>query len=180
MVAPHVFNAVVRGQTLIDEGIIGAEKIHHAAVFVEDAVDEHLHLGAERRSERGVEGRINVGVGLERVHVANFQPLEREVGGQCLRARVGQHAADLMLQRFGIVQFALLGRGEQFLVGNAAPQEERQARRQFDAVQPVNAAGLGVGGRRLRRDTKTWRLPASRPWRSQCRFQMCRTFGPSV
>ena len=52
---------------------------------------------------------------------------------------------------------------EQFVVGNAAPQEERQARREFETVQLVDAAGLRVRRAAARRDTGTSRSTASRP-----------------
>ena len=117
MVAPDVLDAVVRGQPLIDERVVRAQKIHHAAVLVEDAVDEQLHLAAERHSERAIEGRISVRVGLQRIHIANLEPLEREVGRQRLGALVGQHAADLLLQHLGIAQLALFGHGEQVSSG---------------------------------------------------------------
>ena len=52
LVAAHVRDAVVRGQPLVDEGVVRGQQIHHAAVLAEHAVDEQLHLAAERRAQR--------------------------------------------------------------------------------------------------------------------------------
>ena len=43
-----------------------------------------------------------------------------------------------------IAEPAALGDGEQLVVGNAAPQEERQARRQLDVADPVNGPGTRI------------------------------------
>src|SRR5437773_1141923 len=56
--------------------------------------------------------------------VAEIQPLASEIGHQRLRASVGQHAAHLPFQYRRLVQFALSRQIEQFVVGNAAPQEK--------------------------------------------------------
>jgi hypothetical protein len=114
----------VGSQPLVDEGVVRGEKIHHAAVVAEHAVDEHFHLAAERGPERAIESRVNEWVGLQRVHVANLQPLKREVGGQGPRAGVGQHAPHLLLQHRGIAQLPLRRHVQELVVGHAAPQEE--------------------------------------------------------
>ena len=64
------------------------------------------------------------------------QPLRREVvherGG---RARIGEHAAHLLFEDRRLGELAALGEIEQPLVGNAAPEEERQPRCQLDVAQ---------------------------------------------
>ena len=58
--------------------------------------------------------------------------------------RVLQHPPDLLLQDRGILELALFGDGEKFLIGNAAPEEERKARCQFDVGDAVCFAGRHV------------------------------------
>ena len=86
------------------------------------------------------------------VEVAQIQPLRREVVDQRLGALVGQHAAHLLLEHRGVLE-APVHRGiEQLVVGNAAPQEERQPRRQLEIVDAIGAGlarcprSLGGGG----------------------------------
>src|ERR1700733_13451368 len=71
---------------------------------------------------------------------ADIQPLAGKILHQRLRTRIGDHAIYLLSQYFRLVQ--LFGRGEidQLLVRNAAPQEERQARRQFEIADLVGSA----------------------------------------
>src|ERR1700678_265419 len=45
-----------------------------------------------------------------------------------------------------IVQFAAGGRVEKFVIGNAAPQEEREARREFQIADAVGRVGSSVRG----------------------------------
>ena len=60
-----------------------------------------------------------------------------------------QHALDLLAERVRLAQLALLGEGEQFLVGHRAPQEVRQPAGQGEVVE---LAGLLAQEQELRRD----------------------------
>ena len=60
-----------------------------------------------------------------------------------LRPRVGQHPPHLLLEHVGLAELARARDVEQLVVGDAAPQEERQPRRQLEVADAV---------RRLRRD----------------------------
>ena len=71
-----------------------------------------------------------------------MQPLSGEVGHQVGRARVGQHPPHLRVEDVRRAQFAAFGQPQQFIVRNAAPQEERQARRQLQVTEPVGGARL--------------------------------------
>src|SRR4030095_2179218 len=78
--------------------------------------------------------------GLTVAQLTQEQPLAGEVGDQRLGSRILQHSLHLLLQDKGVFQFSLLGKSEQFVIGNAAPEEERQPRREFDVGDPMRSA----------------------------------------
>ena len=59
--------------------------------------------------------------------------------------RIRQHALDLRVQNGRILELLLFGGSEEFIVRDAAPQEERQSRRQFEIAEPVDLPGRNVG-----------------------------------
>ena len=64
-------------------------------------------------------------------------------------AIIGQHAARLAFQDRGLVQLVLNRQVQQLVVGNAGPQEKRQARGQLRIADSIGLAGRNIGGRRL-------------------------------
>ena len=81
--AEHAFDVVVTCQRFIDEGVVGIQQIHHAAVFQQYAGEEQLHLGFEVAAHGGVEGAVS------RFHLIKFvevQPRDGKVLHQGLRA----------------------------------------------------------------------------------------------
>ena len=63
---------------------------------------------------------------------AQIQPLGGEIVHQRVGgARVGQHAPHFFLERCGLGELSVFRQGQQMIVGDAAPQEKRQARGQF-------------------------------------------------
>ena len=68
-----------------------------------------------------------------------------EVGHQALRARVGQHAKDLPFEHLGLAQLATLGQVEQLVVGDAAPEKERQPRGELDIRDSVGGLRRDAG-----------------------------------
>ena len=58
--------------------------------------------------------------------------------------RVGEQAPHLGAQDGGLGQLAALGRVEQLVVGDAAPQEEREARGELEISQRVRLPRLGA------------------------------------
>ena len=61
--AIDVWNPVVPGQRLVDEGVIGRDQIEHVAVLANDALEEEIRLALERLSEIVVKAGEFVGVG---------------------------------------------------------------------------------------------------------------------
>ena len=71
--------------------------------------------------------------------------MAREALRERRRALVGEHALDLALELIGLVQLAGDGGVDELVVGQAAPQEERQARRELEVADAVEAARRRVG-----------------------------------
>ena len=61
---------------------------------------------------------------------------------QVARARVGQHPPHLLLQNSRVPEHSALGQVEQLAVRDAAPEEERQPRRQLQVVEAISLARL--------------------------------------
>ena len=70
--------------------------------------------------------------GVHRVEVAQMQPLRREVGDQVARSRIREHPRDLPLEHGRLVEIASGRQVQQFVVRDAAPQKEREPRRQLE------------------------------------------------
>ena len=135
--AGHPGHAVVPGQPLVQERVVGGDQVEGAAVLAQDALEEQLRLAAEGPAQGLVEVGEDDEVGRDRGQVAQVQPLGREVGDQRRRPPVGEHAPHLGLEHRGVAQLAA-GRGlDQLVVGQAAPEEERQPRRQLEVAHPV-------------------------------------------
>src|SRR5262249_11279042 len=64
---------------------------------------------------------------------------------QSLRARVAEHPSNLLIEHGRIGQFALYSQIEQFVVRNAAPQKERETRRQLEIGEAVRRTSDDVG-----------------------------------
>ncbi len=88
------------------------------------------------------------GIGHDVAHAANVEPLLREVRHERRRARVGEHALDLLLDDARVAELAALGQRQQLVVGHAAPEEERQARRESVLIDGVNRTRRRIVGRR--------------------------------
>ena len=84
-------------------------------------------------------------VGLTRVELAQAEPLRREVRDERVGFRVREHAADLALEHRRLRKLAGRGRREQRLVGDAAPEEERQARRELDVADAIDRPRRQIG-----------------------------------
>src|SRR5262245_66533022 len=80
------------------------------------------------------------------LEVPQVQPLAGEVAAKGPRALVGEHSFDLLIQSGWIPELALRGQTEQLIVGNAAPDEERQSRSQLQIGDSIRGSGDGVFG----------------------------------
>ena len=172
--AGHVRDAVVPGDPLVDERVVGGQQVEHAAVLAHDAVEEQLGLAHERLAERAVEVRI-----------------ERPRRAACRRRRSGAATAraNRVDERFRprIRQHALrpacrarrarsAGPASATFISSAsgarAPEEERQARRELgSAIATALAARVRARLGRLERGTGTagWRASLRAPRRRRAR-----------
>ena len=123
------------------------------------------------------------GMNDDLVDPAKIQPLRREVVDERRRRpAVGEHPADFLFEDFRLRQLAAFGKIEQPLVGDAAPQEEREPRRDLEVAHPIGRRPAGsrpcrAAGSRCTRSRKSgstsmrssanWmpasKLPPSRP-----------------
>ena len=107
--------------------------------------DEQLGLLPERLPQAVVEVGEDVDVGLETVEVPEVQPLAGEVPHECPRPSIGEHAPHLRLQHLRLAEPLRRRQLEQLVVRDAAPEEERQARRQGEVVDAVQRVRRRAG-----------------------------------
>ena len=111
-------------QPLVHEGVIGGQQVDDVAIFADDAVEEQLDFAAHGAAQRIVEIRIHHRQRANAVHAAQVQPLSGKIDRQRLGPAVGEHAPHLPIEHRRVLQPALAGQSEQFLVGNGAPQKK--------------------------------------------------------
>src|SRR5262249_31283028 len=122
----NVWDAVMRGEPFVDEGVISRDQVEHAVIFANDRIEEHLDLSAERLPQALIKVREDHGIGLEFVRLSHLQPLKGKVRDERLRARVREHASHLLFERDRIAQLATDRDVEEFVVRNLAPEKERE------------------------------------------------------
>src|SRR5688572_5944359 len=145
--AVDTWDAVVPGQAFVDERVVGAQQLHRAAVLSQDVAEEQLRLAAERLADVVVEVGEHQQVGRDlRLEIAQLQPLPDEVTHQRIGTFVGDHAPYLRSQHARLTELPGDREIHQRLIGNAAPQEERQPRCQLDVVDRMRSARLYACG----------------------------------
>ena len=75
--------------------------------------------------------------------VPEIQPLCAEAADERPRTIVAQHSSDLSLEHPRMFQLAFLGERQSLVVGDAAPQEERQPRSERDIAEGYGPADDG-------------------------------------
>ena len=166
--ALHVGNVVVRRQPLVHERVVGVEQIDERPILAHDAVEEELGFPLERPRQRVAVVRVEERVRHDVDQPPQRQPLPREVDGEGPRPRIGQHPPHLLFEHRRIPQLVRVGEVEQLVVGPAAPQEERQARRErqvADRGTTRRAPTAGANSARKRNDglTRMRCRPSSMP-----------------
>ena len=121
------------GELLVDERIVRVEELEHAAILAQRAADKQLGLALERLHQREVVIRITLRIDHDLGHAAEIQPLRGEVVDERFaRARIGEHALDLLLEHLLIAQLPSLGERQELVVGDAGPEEEGQTGGQLE------------------------------------------------
>ena len=101
------------------------------------------------------------------------QPLAGEIRDQRVRARIGEHALHLRSRTGFASERARARQGEQLVVRNAAPEEERQPRRQLEVADrdrrcPARAGGIELDAEQeLRADEDRLKRESECPPRSR-------------
>src|SRR5207247_5346097 len=144
MAAIYVRDPVMPRQPLVDERVVGAQEIDNTAVLADDAPGEELGFPVERLAQVVVEVRKRLGIRRHVPHVPQEEPLPGEVVHERAGAVVGEEPAHLLLQHLRMPQLASDRDVEQFVVRNAAPDEEGQARGQLDVAEPIRDGGRGL------------------------------------
>src|SRR5262249_13584330 len=124
------------------------QQVKHAAVFLQRARCEQFRFLLERVEKSLVEVRVESRIGNDFGYAPQIQPLRCEIAHQRNRARIPEHPPHLLIQDLRIAQLSLFRKRQQWLIGNAAPQKERQPRREFDIGEGVRLSGPGL-----------WRVP---------------------
>jgi hypothetical protein len=156
LAAVDVANPVVPGQALVDEGVVRRHQVDDVAVLAHDALEQQFGLALERPAEgcrrsRGTSASWAAGS-------LRFRRYNHWLAKFCTSApdlRVGQHPSDLVGRAPPDMQPPLSRRAKQRLVRDAAPQEEGQARRQFQIADAVDRPGATPSGSRSARNTNS-------------------------
>jgi hypothetical protein len=102
-----------------------------------DGAEEQFCLAAET-SGAGSRRSRRVGSGVPQL--AQEQPLPGEIADQRIGSRVGEQSPHLPFEHRRILQLSAHRRVAQFLVRNAAPDEERQPRRELEIADAKHRA----------------------------------------
>ncbi len=136
--AAYAVDPVVAREALVQERVARIEQLEHAAILTQHVLEQELRLAAKSRAQVGVEPKVlRQGV----VELAQLEPLACKVLDERRGARVCEHAPHLTLERRGLVQRSRRRGLQQLVVGDAAPEEERQARGERKVVDAICRTG---------------------------------------
>jgi len=111
-------------EPLVDERVVGRQQVHDARVVAQHAPEQKLRFFAEALPQVAVELAAR---GAQRVELPQPKPLRGEVRDERVGFRVREHAPHLPLEDRRLRELAGRRSREQRLVGDAAPEEEREA-----------------------------------------------------
>src|SRR5690606_21070556 len=140
---------VVFRQALIEEAVVGGQEFAQRPISRHDVAGQQARFLDEGVTQVVVEG---ITFRRQRFQFTQAQPLAEEVVDQRLGPRIGEHAPDFRLQYGRLEQAAVVGQLQQAVVGNAAPQEEGQARGHFVWREGPGLAGFDTLWRFLEAD----------------------------
>ena len=120
-------DAVVAGQPLVQEGVVGRVEFEQAPVLAQKVPEEELRLADEVVAQLSREVRVEVRLGDVVLGVLKPEPLRGEPGGERLGAGIGEHPTDLVLEHPGVGEPCAGGELEELSVGRCRPEEEGEA-----------------------------------------------------
>ena len=141
------------GQPLVHERIVRGQQIQRTSVVAHDAGKEQFGFPTECLAQVVVEIREHQKVRRDFVQIAKLEPLPGEFGHQGIGPFVHDHATDLSFEHARLAQSAGDRQVQQFIVRNAAPQEERQARANSRSLMRWAVPGAMLAGSRSTRNT---------------------------
>ena len=178
--AVDVRNAVVLRQPLVDERVVGAQQIEHAAILAQDAVEEELRLLPERLPQVVVEVREQPHVRRDRRRgCAGAATARRSWSTSARDASSASIRRTCRSSTAGSCSLSGNRHVQQLVVRNAAPQEERQPRRQLEVADAIRRVRRGRRRDPARRGTGTAGSPARPTAPSRCRRRSRPRRGPS-
>src|SRR5262245_29280533 len=143
--AVHMRNAVMLRQPFVDKRIIRAQQVEHTPILAHDAFKKEFRLLTKGLPEIVIEVRKQTHVRSDRCQIAQVQPLSAKVRHQSARTGVGEHSTRLSFEHSGFFEFSRNGGIQQLIVRNTAPQEEGQARSQFQIADPIGGIRRDAG-----------------------------------
>ena len=150
--AVHMRNVVVLRQPLVQPSVIRLQQVEHAAVLAQHVLEKQFRLATHRLPQVVIEVGKQSAIRRDGFQVSQIQPLPREVRHERLCSRIGKHPPRLPREHFWLTQHVARGDLQQFVIGNAAPEEERQPRRQLQIAESIR--GLRGNSRRLLLDAE--------------------------
>jgi hypothetical protein len=142
--ALNIRDAVVFGKAFVEEGVVSRQQLENASIALQNACHEQLSFADECGTQRFVIVRIKKDIRFFGCDIPQKQPLRREVGHHRSGARVREHTRDLCIQNLCFAKPSCDRKLKQFIVRDAAPEEERYSGRQLDVADGGNAC-LGFG-----------------------------------
>jgi hypothetical protein len=132
------------GEPFVQVSVVSIQKVEDAAILTDKAAHEHPRFLVECGGQRRIELRICLLVRLDVTQTAQSEPLRREVVRQTSGTSVGEHASNRGVPHLFIGQLCSASQIQKIIVGDAAPQEERQPGRQLKWGDGVNASWARV------------------------------------
>ncbi len=141
---PDARDAVVPRQSLVEKRVVGRQQLDHAAILANLVLDEQLGFLPQRVAEVLVELGKRLRVGRDAAHVAQVEPLAGKIADERRGTRIGEHPFDLPPQHHGIRQPALFRERQQLVVGNRAPEKQRETRGELNIADAVERRGTSA------------------------------------
>ena len=134
------------GEPLVDERVVRGQQIDDVAILAHDAFEEQFRLAPETLPQLVVPVGIEHAVRRGRRQIPQVQQLLRRSFPPARRIEDRRAcAAPAARAPSGLLQPSLAGHVDQLVVRNAAPQEERQARGQFQVADAIGSPGGEIG-----------------------------------
>ena len=155
-VPDDVGNPVVPREPAIDEGVVGREQIDDRAVLAHDAHEEQLRLALHRLQQVPVAVReVRSGSGCQSRRLRRCSHCDAKFFASASAAASASIRRTCCSSTAGSLSFPRR-QADQRVVGTAAPQEERQPRRQLQIADAVDSSrALTPGGVRSNRKTNS-------------------------